>query len=108
MKHGENGKMRENETCAFILFSLRVVYSPPPLIFFLVAGRLTFNTDLSNLFWHYFLCEFLVLAVSELQWLVSNTSGRKINQIRRIKFSLLDSLVPLPLSGRNQSKDVLV
>lgn len=27
----------------------------PPLIFFLVAGRLTFNTDLSSLSWHSFL-----------------------------------------------------
>lgn len=31
-----------------------------------------------------------------------------MNQIRSIKFYLLDSLVPLPLSGRNQSKDTLV
>ena len=31
-----------------------------------------------------------------------------MNQIRSIKFYPLDSLVPWPLSGRNQSKDVLV
>lgn len=76
------------------------------LIFFLAAGRFTFNADLSSLSWDYFLCEFLILAVSYSCRF--NISGKKMNQIRRIKFYLLDSLVPWPLSGRNQSKDVLV
>lgn len=83
-------------------------YPPYPSIFFLVAGRLTFNTDLSSLSWNYFLCECLILAVSKLQLLVSNTSGKKMNQIRSIKFYLLDSLVPLPLGGKKRSKDVFV
>lgn len=96
-------KISENETCAFILFFLRAVLFPP-LIFFLAAGRWTFNADLSHLSWN---C-FLILAGNKLQLLVSNISWKKMNQIRSIKFYLLDSLVPLPLNGRNQSKDVLV
>lgn len=75
--------MSESETCAFILFSLKTIF---PLIFFLVSGGLTFNSDLSNLSWNYFQCEFLILAVSKPQLLVSDISGKKMNQIRSIKF----------------------
>lgn len=76
-RHGE--RVENNEwkwNWAFILFfSLRAVYFP--LIFFLVAGRLTFNTDLSNLSWNYFLCEFLVLAVINYNCWFQTFLGRK-------------------------------
>ena len=66
---GERGVEREENAWKWNL-CFRFILSEGCLllIFFLAAGRFTFNTDLSSLSWDYFLCEFLILAVSYSCW----------------------------------------
>lgn len=62
MRHAENGKWAKMKPVLLFCSLWGWSRSPPTTpIFFSVAGRLTFSTDWSSLFWHHFLCESLVL-----------------------------------------------